>query len=124
MLTLSCPPQILINFITLLQIMSRWLGNSAVQGELANVLKDRESAWMQMSPSKDKPFWRRRVRTTLQNRLIIGWVHYNETTMPWKTFMGTNVINWDAAGNPTTTTPSKRKSAEVNTKSMGGLSPP
>ena len=43
MLTLSCPPQILINFITLLQIMSRWLGNSAVQGELANVLKDRES---------------------------------------------------------------------------------
>ena len=76
--------------------MSRWLGNSAVQGEMASILQNRESAWMQSSPSKDKPFWCRRVRIT-SAKSVDYWL--NSLQWPYYavgTFMGTNVINWDA----------------------------
>jgi len=76
--------------------MSRWLGNNAVQGEMASILQNRESAWMQSSPSKDKPFWCRRVRVTSANS-----IDYWLKTLQWPyyavgTFMGTNILNWDA----------------------------
>ena len=76
--------------------MSRWLGNNAVQGEMASILQNRESAWMQSSPSKDKPFWCRRVRITSPKSIdywlkSLQWPYYAVGT-----FMGTNVINWDA----------------------------
>jgi hypothetical protein len=75
--------------------MSRWLRNSAIQGELVNVLKSREAIWSQSSPSKDKPFWRRRTRITSPTSIkywldTLQYPYYSVAT-----FMGTNVIDWD-----------------------------
>lgn len=78
-----------------LQIMSRWLGNSAIQDELVEVLKDREAIWSQSSPSKDKPFWRRRTRITAKTSIQYWLDSLQYPYYSVATFMGTNVIDWD-----------------------------
>tara|TARA_B100000282_G_C31735355_1_gene493149 strand:+ start:300 stop:1220 length:921 start_codon:yes stop_codon:yes gene_type:complete len=76
--------------------MGRWLANNAIQDELADVLRDREAIWAQMSPSKDRPFWCRRTRVN-SAKSIQYWL--DSLQFPYYSvglFMGTNVINWDA----------------------------
>ena len=74
----------------------RWLSNNAIQYELSQIMKDREVIWVQYSRSSDKPFWVRRARVNGSDA-VKYWL--NSLGHPYQSigsFIGTNIINWDA----------------------------
>jgi hypothetical protein len=92
---------------------NRWLGNGAIQSELSNIMKSREVIWVQVSKSRDKPFWVRKARVG-DSKGIKYWLD----TLQWPYysvggFIGTNIINWEAMGElpPPLRSPAKTRKA-------------
>ena len=74
----------------------RWLSNNAIQYELSQIMKDREVIWVQYSRSSDKPFWVRRARVNGSDAVKYWLTSLGYPYQSVGSFIGTNIINWDA----------------------------
>ncbi len=46
---------------------SRWYSNIEVKKAISQQMKNREAIWMQVAPSRDKPYWVRKSRAENPN---------------------------------------------------------
>lgn len=74
---------------------SRWYSNLEVKKAISEQMQNREAIWMQVAPSRDKPFWVRKSRAespqSVQYWLDSLGYQYNGVGA----FIGTNLIDWE-----------------------------
>ena len=74
---------------------SRWYSNSEVKRAIANQMTNREAIWMQVAPSRDKPFWVRKTKVNTPSSVTYWLDSLNYQYNSIGAFIGTNLIDWE-----------------------------